>query len=180
MKDLIYYFAYGSNLFIRQFASRVGYYGDVVEGIPYILDGWKLSFNVAPDRGENVKTAIRFANIIPDDGAAVEGVLYKMSHLQFMAMDKYEVLYDRKYFIAQDLPNEPLIATYIAYPEFVVEPGAPTLEYLNRLLDGAKAYNLVDTYNMLVDFKTKNYKLKGGNRHKPIIINEQPTNNSNK
>jgi hypothetical protein len=167
MKELTYYFAYGSNLLIRRFASRVGRYGPVVEGTPYKLKGWTLAFNA----GSKIRNGLIFANIVPGDAQdVVEGVLYSLNHYQFAALDTYELLYKRLFFNVEMNGQEFLACTYVAHEEFTKPKSAlPELEYLNTMLDGTKEYGLKDTYNILVEFKNKHYKLKGGNRHKPML-----------
>lgn len=55
---------------------------------------------------------------------------------------------------------------YIANPNRVrLMEDRPNLEYLNLIIDGCLETGLMPTYNKLVQYKLKNYKLKR-NKHK--------------
>lgn len=169
LRDLVYYFSYGSNINYWRMFDRltVGGFGGFGfrsrkseipdRGIPYTLEGYKLVFNVGMMRGQ-------YANVVPGTKKDfVEGLLYKLSHSQLMDLDKYEGCYKRKYF---ELPSGELACIYIALPEFCHKTGRPDLEYLNIILDGCKDSKLWKTYNMLVDYKNENFNLKKSRHEK--------------
>lgn len=157
----IFYFAYGSNMWSTRIEARLNemWIDHKVKKIGnYVLDNYLLVLDCA--RRFNMYS---FANIIPQPGAKVEGVLYELCHEQMMRLDHYEALYERQYF---DLPDGNLAYTYVSkYSRADVKP---ELYYINILIQGCLENNLVQTYNTLVNYKQANYKLKKGSKHKII------------
>ncbi len=154
----IKYWAFGSNLLRQRLAFRVDHLAPVNYGTPFTLLNYKLAFNCCASRF--VKNT--FANIIYDQGASVEGVLYDLTERQLRCLDMYEALYERKYFRINDTT---IGCTYVALPDCVTMlKKKPALDYLNIILDGCKEAGLVRTYNELLEYKKQNYKLKK-NRH---------------
>lgn len=148
------YFAYGSNISIKRLKNRVGSIFDpLVPGIPYTLENYELVFNAGSIWGPWA-----FANIQPKKGFKVEGILYDMSPSQFKKLDGYEILYDKHYF---QIDKNTLGCVYIANNENItIRPKKPTLEYLNIIIDGCKETGLINTYNSLIDYKIKNFKIR--------------------
>lgn len=156
------YFAYGSNIDIERLRFRVETHLEPLRaGTPYTLQNYKLIFNAGAMFGAHC-----YANIIPQQGESVEGILYDMTPEQFDSLDRYEALYN-KYFFSID--NTTLGCVYIAKKEHTERrPKKPTLEYLNIIIDGCQATGLNRTYHQLLEYKLRNYKLKK-NRHKAVI-----------
>ena len=156
------YFAYGSNIDITRLRFRVETIEEPLgEGTPYTLQNYKLIFNAGAMYGAHC-----YANIIPQQGESVEGILYDMTPEQFDSLDKYEVLYNKHFFF---IDNTTLGCAYIAKKQHTERrPKKPTLDYLNIIIDGCQATGLNRTYHQLLEYKLKNYKLKK-NRHKTII-----------
>lgn len=164
MKKILY-FAYGSNLLYQRLWSRLSRICEVKKVGVYKLEGYKLVFNASQYHG---KFALKFANVVKgNQNDFVEGVLYEISEEAFTYLDRFEALYHRYFF---DLPNNKTACVYICTDSEHCFEGLPELEYLNIIIEGCLENNLVSTYNKLVDFKTSNYKLRGGSKHKKIKI----------
>lgn len=148
MKRLLY-FAYGSNLLLRRIFMRLGKVRKIRN---YTLRNWELVFN-AGARGFT-----SFANIVPQAGSEVEGVLYELRADQIRQLDGHEAFYEKKYFVE----GEDIIFVYTGDELHNHSEEKPHLEYLNILLDGCEENNLLNTYNKLVDYKINNFKLKNG------------------
>ena len=134
----IFYFAYGSNMWSRRIELRLN-----EKWIPfkvnkvgtYVLKGYELVLDCA-----DVYNKDSFANIVPKEGASVEGVLYELCHEQMMMLDRYEALYERQYFI---LPDGNIAFTYVS--EYRRNDKVPDLYYMNVLLYGCLGHNLIGT-----------------------------------
>ncbi len=148
------YFAYGSNISYERLKSRVQFMTEPLKnGEPYVLNDYELVFNAGIDFGLNC-----FANIMPRRGAKVEGILYTMTPAQFSQLDRYEMFYEKHYFI---IDGETLGCVYIAKQASTCKiPKKPDLTYLNVIIDGCKEQGLETTYKKLVKFKMANYRLK--------------------
>lgn len=155
----IQYFAYGSNISIERLRSRVEtVFEPLAQGTPYVLNNYKLVFNAGAMYGAHC-----YANIVPQQGESVEGILYNITPEQLSTLDRFEVLYNKHFFY---LNNTTIGCVYIAKPEHTErKPKKPTLEYLNIIIDGCKETGLNRTYNQLLQYKLKNYKIRK-NKHK--------------
>lgn len=143
-------FAYGSNMLLERLAVRIDHLGPIKVVGTYVLQNYEMLFNAGG----------QFANIRPCPGAVVEGVLYELNHTQMVQMDWYERLYERQYtdIIYQGQPY--ILCTYVCVDKRSLHVGKPLLPYLNFCLDGALENGLKATYNKLLEYKHKNYKLK--------------------
>ncbi len=147
------YFAFGSNLCLERIRLRLEtIFNKIKPGTPYVLNGWKLIFNCSLKHSE-----FSYANIIPSNYHKVEGLLYDLTESQFRELDNYEALYKREYFI---IDVNTIGCCYIAQDYAIGKEKKPLLSYLNIMLDGAKKANLQETYDKLLEYKKKNYKLK--------------------
>jgi gamma-glutamylcyclotransferase (GGCT)/AIG2-like uncharacterized protein YtfP len=155
MKKVLY-FAYGSNIDIQRLRDRVGRFGNVIALGPHRLNGFRLVFNCGG-----------FANIEPHAGSSVEGILYDLNDEQLHELDWYEGFYYRQHF---DLPNGRLGLAYVGKPEVVRgRQVLSNINYVNLILDACKAVGFKDTYNRVLQFKTANFSLKRGSKHKPWL-----------
>lgn len=137
-----WYFAYGSNLDVGQKRRRTG---PVREARRARLPGYRLAFN---KRGMDGSAK---ANIEPAAANVVWGVVYKCSRAAFEAMDRHEGVaaghYRRTRVRVQVDSGEELDAdTYIAETAWVFDGLAPSREYLDRIIGGAKEHALPDDY----------------------------------
>lgn len=153
----VFYFAYGSNLSHERLISRVGL---CAKHRNYTLRGYKLSFNCG-NRG------LVYANIVKGrDTDSVEGVLYELNAEQFKELDWYEGFYIKEFFMTD---QQELCAVYVGHPHAIVkakDTTKPMLAYLNVIIEGCLENNLRHTYDELIAYKEKNYKLKRGNKHR--------------
>lgn len=158
MTDL-FYFAYGSNMDLKQMRSRVGYV-NIAE--TYVLEDHRLTFN-----GGLYNAG--FANIEEANGQTVEGVLYQLDDHQIWRLDGFEGwpnAYKKMYWN---------IDQGVAFAYYSVDNGfshlgkrrflpqlkpKPTLDYLNRIIDASFEHKLKKTYESLIDYKNANYTLK--------------------
>lgn len=135
-----WYFAYGSNLFIRQMLERVGPSCNEVPQQLVHLPNYRLAFNM---RGEG---NIVYANI-ETPGPGVLGVIYRCNAAAFVPLDEFEEGYDRVPVEVFDLQQQPITAfVYIAKPECINQHGRATDEYLQRILTGGREQGLPEEY----------------------------------
>lgn len=123
-QDLVYYFAYGSNMDPNRLKERgvEFHYPEAAN-----LYDYELKFN------KWSKTQGPVANIVPSPGSVVEGVLYQIESIE--VLDHYEA-YPNHYDRILLTINEKEAWVYVAQPKFIVEGMKPRKEYLNRLLAG--------------------------------------------
>ena len=136
LDDLKLYFAYGSNMDENNFNKRLilsdlKHYGRMHGE----LKGYKLEFN--KKASDNYRKG--YANITPDAGFIVEGVLYSIPNSGLKTLDTFEGVpyhYYReniKVFIGNQFVNA---VAYIANPNRLRKGLKPTKEYLQKLLAG--------------------------------------------
>lgn len=131
MTNKIYYFAYGSNLLKNRLIERVGL--PLSEEV-FSLQNWCLTFNAGYFDA--------FANIVPQEGVSVQGVLYGITTEQAKKLDLFEALYNRFYFILGDK----ICFCYVA--KITYEERLPTLSYINYIISGAYNFNLLQTLDI--------------------------------
>ena len=122
------YFAYGSNLCVRQMAQRCP---DAANPRPAMLSNHDWLIN---ERG--------VATVEPFDGSHVHGVVWQVSDHDLATLDSAEgvpVRYrrDRLTVHTDDGPSEAWV-----YIDHRVDPGAPRPGYLERIIDGAVHHGL--------------------------------------
>ena len=135
------YFAYGSNLCIDQMVERTGPMRQGADR-PRIarLSNYRLAFNMWGDDGHV------FANIT-SPGLGVLGVIYCCSAATLLRMDQYEKGYKRRQIQVMLEDGAELNAvTYIAD----IVPGGnvsqPSVDYLQRIVRGARQHGLPEAY----------------------------------
>jgi hypothetical protein len=145
------YFAYGSNLDIRQMTQRCP--GARATGTAQ-LAGHRLCF---PRRSMVRDCAV--ASIEPNPGTAVWGVTYDLTSEDLKRLDAREG-YDPSMPAERNRYNRVVVRvvryrgetadafTYVAVPE--PNPGAPSPSYLNQIAAGAKAHGLPEDYISLI------------------------------
>ncbi len=132
---MLYYFAYGSNMCPDQMALRCP--GARALG-PARLQGWR--FHVTT-RGT--------ASILPDEGHAVHGVLWRCRPEHLFILDRFEGVAWRNYFrrsvIIESRAHGPLRA--LTYASARTWPGRARANYmLTRVLPAAKTFALPPGY----------------------------------
>ena len=134
------YFAYGSNLNLRQMRRRCP---DSQRIDKVILRGYRLVF---PRRDIHWRGGV--AGIAPDVGLHVEGALYRTSDNDLAALDRYEGVCEGEYIRANvvvemsDHSNRAAL-TYLAVAEVESESVfAPSDRYLDAIIQGARDHDL--------------------------------------
>ena len=153
MINKLYYFSYGSNIKQSRLEARVGkvnYIGN------HILNDYRLVFNCTSLYLDT------YANIEEAKGQQVEGCLYELTYSQIAELDRYEVLYYKKFI---DLPNNKKLVVYIAEPITINNKAVrPWLNYIDIILQGCLEKKLTSTYSKVLAFKEANYRIKRNKR----------------
>lgn len=133
------YFAYGSNLDLRQFRRRCP--GHDVVGRARLL-GYRLAFT-----RYSTKRKGGVADVVPEEGAVVWGALYDVDEASIPALDEFEGApraYRRETLrVIDDSGEEREAIVYIANRTGVFEPSAAYLELIVR---GAREHGLPEEY----------------------------------
>jgi len=156
-----WYFAYGSNLARDQKVNRTG---PVREERRARLDGYRLAFNKRGTDGTGK------ANIVPDEGGTVWGVVYRCSPSALNDMDGHEGVsgghYVRKTVRVRADGGEELDAvTYVAGSAYIHDSLTPSSEYLKTILRGAREHDLPDEY--VRDLEAFGRHSNAGDKHRP-------------
>jgi gamma-glutamylcyclotransferase len=136
-----WYFAYGSNLLQAQMVARLGKYSEGIEQSRLArLPGYRVVFTMRDSDGQF------YGNIEPSD-EDVLGVVYRCTDEALSKLDVFEAGYDRREVMVFDQQQVPLKAiVYIAQPTFTQAGGWPSLEYLDRIVSGARNHQLPTEY----------------------------------
>ena len=146
-----WYFAYGSNLFVDRKEQRTG---SIREAIRSRLSGYRFVFN------KRAKEGPIYANIVPDESTSVWGVAYLCSPEAFRDMDKCEGVanghYERIPVKVNQVSGQTVEAiTYVAGEDFVCQPGKPSSEYLDMIIDGARHHEIPEEYIRMIEALAK-------------------------
>ena len=141
--DEVWYFAFGANMHDSAFRGRRRM--NPRQWRPGRLRGYRLRFNL--DGHPLGKSAP--ANIAPDPGSEVWGVLYRMTRKDLVWLDSTEGVPGRRYrhhwVELEDIEGEPVRAVaYIAQGN--ESDGKPSLRYITLLREGARAHGLPAHY----------------------------------
>ncbi len=137
-----WYFAYGSNLSTDQIVKRIG---TITEAKRARLDGRRIAFNKRGSDGTGK------ANIVPDAGRRVWGVVYRVSPAALDEMDGYEGVAEGHYArsavrVTCASGDETNAVTYVAGDAFLDDSLSPSADYLQTILRGARAHCLPEDY----------------------------------
>lgn len=145
------YFAYGSNLNIKQMKTRCP--SAEIYGKGYLKE-YELIF---PRKHRNWPAGV--ASVGNNKEKTVEGVIYQVSDEDLLKLDEAENLKAEEYF-----RNELIIETeqasinawvYIANP-MEEAPYLPDNSYMDRIISGAKQHSLSDAYiRSLIEIETQ-------------------------
>ncbi|MBC8242008.1 MAG: gamma-glutamylcyclotransferase [Alphaproteobacteria bacterium] len=135
----VWYFAYGANMHDNAFRARRGMRPD--EWRVGRITGYRLRFNL----DGRPKGRAAPANISPDTGGEVWGVLYRISRRELVRLNVSEGIPGRRYrplwLAAEDSGGNPVNSvTYIANGNEA--DGKPSLRYIALIRDGARAHGL--------------------------------------
>jgi AIG2-like family len=127
------YFAYGSNMDPTQMETRCP---DARARGQASLADWEVHIGIR-----------RVATIVKAPGSVTWGVLWALSPSDEQSLDHYEGVatgrYRREILTVQHLGNAHPALVYI---EGFVDDGVPRPEYLQRIVDGARAFDLPEEY----------------------------------
>lgn len=136
------YFAYGSNIDINRMISRGVSPISVRLGI---LDNYKFIIN----KMSKMDPSIGYANIVPEDGSFVEGLIYEVCDDDILKLDRFEGYPNHYYRKILSIGGEAVIV-YIASDKYVsISPLRTTQEYKNYILEGRKYFS-DGYYNILL------------------------------
>ena len=142
MNDDVWYFAYGSNLWIDQKEQRTSAIRTGADR-PRIarLADHRFAFNKRGSKGQV------YANVMPSLGEEVFGVVYRCKPSTVDTMSEYEGGYERKTVtVVIDDGFSVEAITYVAIEKNVVDDTRPSDEYLTRILTGAAQHGLPHDY----------------------------------
>ena len=134
------YFAYGSNMNKRQIKERCG------SGAKFLKKAYLPNYKFVYD-GYSYKWNGAVANVIPLKGEVVWGVLYEITKECEDKLDGHEGL-GVSYFkidviVYDENGNSHKAFLYLREPR---EPGKPSLEYLETIIEGAREAGLPEDY----------------------------------
>ncbi len=137
--NTVWYFAYASNMNRRQVEQRAG---ALPEEKNARLDNYELNFEKIARGGTGT------ANIVPAEGKAVWGVLYRVTEQQLKALDRFEGVpehYRRSEVTVADAEGKKVGAqVYLARK---VRKGLkPDRLYLQKIIEGAEEHSLPADY----------------------------------
>lgn len=146
--EKVWYFAFGANMHDSAFRERRGM--QPFEWRPGCVPGYRLRFNL---EGRPIGKAAP-ANISPDPGAEVWGVLYQITRADLVHLDSTEGVPGRRYrhlwVDAKDIDGRTIKAvTYIA--DGKESDGNPSRRYITLLREGARAHGLPEHYLRFLD-----------------------------
>ena len=131
----LYYFAYGSNMNESRILSRDVEFSKMFSGK---LKDWKLVF----DKKAYGKKGVAYANIVPESGLIVEGIIYEITEKSVSKLDVAEGF--PKHYQKSDMlvesDNGDVIKclVYVANPVQVMNGLKPEKSYISHLLEGKK------------------------------------------
>jgi cation transport regulator ChaC len=146
--DEVWYFAYGANMHDAAFRVRRGIAAR--ETRVARVEGFRLRFNLeGRPRGRAAP-----ANLDRDKRAEVWGVLYRITRLDLLHLDRTEGVPGRGYrhvaVTACDAEDR-LVAAIAYMAEGKAADGRPSLRYLTLLREGARAHGLPEHYQRWLD-----------------------------
>ena len=146
--DLVWYFAYGSNMHHSAFRERRGM--QPTEWRVARVRGYRLRFNL--EGRPSGKAAP--ANICPDPNGEMWGVLYRITRRELLRLDSTEGVPGRHYrhvlVPAEDTDGN--IVTAVAYMAPGLEADRlPSFRYISLLREGARAHGLPEAWVEYLD-----------------------------
>src|SRR5262245_31299902 len=142
MNEDVWYFAYGSNLWIDQKEHRTSAIRTGADR-PRIarLADYRFAFNKRGSKGQV------YANIMECPGEEVIGVVYRCKPSTVDTMSEYEGGYQRQTVtVVIDDGSSVEAITYVAMEKNVVDDARPSDDYLTRIVTGATQHVLPHDY----------------------------------
>lgn len=131
------YFAYGSNMSSARLRERITSARPL--GPVHVCD-WRLAFN-KPGRDGTGK-----ANLVFESGARSWGVAYEIAGSEWERLDGFETDYQRAHFRLERSDGSNLEAQAYLFLQADAPALAPSGEYLDHLLAGAREHGLPADY----------------------------------
>lgn len=132
--DYRYYFAYGSNMDLEQMGERCP---DAFSQEIAKLSGYKFIIN---GRGN--------ANVVPDNGSEVYGVLWRISRWDEEALDRCEGVPKvcTKVYLNVEAEGDRLVRSLVYVDEQNITLGVPSAVYIETIISGATYHLLPERY----------------------------------
>lgn len=131
------YFAYGSNLCLPRFLTRVP---SARFCITAKMKDHRLVFN------KRSKDASAKANLKPEAGSSVYGALFYFDSKDLPALEKAEHGYEKRECTVTSLEGESKALTFIAPPKSCAENLKPYDWYLDLICNGGRRFGLPEFY----------------------------------
>lgn len=140
------YFAYGCNMSPDRLGRVLG--RPVPKGSAAEAAGWRLAFTKGGEGREGDSVT---ATIVPDSTCGTYGVVYRVPREALRSLDRFEAVpehYRRLRIRVHPLGRRAVqgAVTYVAQPDWIVEPGRPDPDYLREVLEGARQHGLPGRY----------------------------------
>ncbi len=134
VKDRVWYFAYGSNMDVDRMLTRKAPFTRIKKGR---VHGQRLVFNKIPLGSPGYG----YANIMPEHGFEVNGVLYEVNEAGLLKLDDCEGVSSNHYFRSQiavllDDGTSVEAIVYLAHPDKIKDGLLPTKTYMDHLYNG--------------------------------------------
>jgi len=139
--DLVWYFAYGSNIDEERLRTKRGV--EPVSSTVGVLRDYKFLFN-KKSKYKNCS----YANVVPEEGSVVYGVLYLVSRSDLEKLDYYEgcpTEYYRIKLVVEKLSGDKVMA-WIYIANRTKEDLKPCEGYVDIILRGARRFELPEDY----------------------------------
>jgi hypothetical protein len=138
------YFAYGSNMNWPQMQRRC-------RSARFVCTAQLPGYRFAIARHSRLRDC-GTANIFPEAGSMVWGIVYEVSESDMLIMDSYEDGYSRQTTLVHGLGTNPAVLEAIVYiaPKEVGVP-LPNAEYKRLMLEGARHWRLPAEYCSMLD-----------------------------
>jgi gamma-glutamylcyclotransferase (GGCT)/AIG2-like uncharacterized protein YtfP len=140
----MYYFAYGSNMNWPQMQRRC-------PSARFVCTARLPSYRFAIARHSRLRDC-GTANILPEAGSTVWGIVYEISENDLLIMDSFEDGYSRHKNFVYSIESSPCkleVIVYIAPKEIGVP--LPNAEYKRLILEGARHWRLPADYCSMLD-----------------------------
>ena len=152
------YFAFGSNLLEQQRIDRLSEFGDLPSGERAVLNDYEICFH----KIANSEPGFGFATINQSPNNSVQGLLIGLNNQQISRLDRSEGVnvnpphYTKEEITVQtDDGMEHSAFTYVAHPSRIDSSLHPSIDYLQKVVFGAKENGLDQWYiETLESFRT--------------------------
>ena len=140
----MHYFAYGSNMNWEQMQRRC-------PSTRFVSVASLKDYRFAIGRHSRLRNC-GTANIFPDSGSEVWGIVYDVSEPDLIILDSFEDGYQRQWLSVRARENSQSaleVLVYIAEKEDTVP--LPNPEYKRLILDGARHWNIPESYRSMLE-----------------------------